>query len=89
MDLKKNKNNILSNSSLIIYAWEEFQGGLSLNPQTLLTTLGILPSTLVGKELPHEPNTFVHSGARIFVQVGNYGRRNEKWFAVALGLVLF
>lgn len=51
MDLKQNNSNILPNSSLIIHAWEEFQVGLNFNPQTLLTTLGVLPFTLVGKDL--------------------------------------
>lgn len=62
---------ILSNPILIIYAWEEFQVALSFNSETLLTTLGILPLTVVGKELPHEPNGFVCPGARIFVQGGS------------------
>lgn len=34
---------ILSNSILTIYACEEFQVALGFNPETLLTTLGILP----------------------------------------------
>lgn len=43
---------------------------LSFNPETLLTTLGILPLTVVGKELPHEPHGFVCPGVIIFVQGG-------------------
>lgn len=61
---------MLSNSPLIIYAWEGFQAGLNFNPQTLLTRLSILPLTLEGKELLCQPNNLACPGARIFVLVG-------------------
>lgn len=55
---------------MIVCAWEEFQMALSFNPETLLTTLGILPLTVVGKELPHEPNA-------LYVQVQGFLFREE------------